>query len=321
VPGKVVTRPAGRPSAQTIPSHQTPPTRASQATTVTTEAFSTFYNSLQGLYNRLPASLAFTGLPLTIEEEPELAEPVKKASSSKSPRKPPRATAETDFSSIFSPNVIAALREDAGVPFGAHESFYVVPPTGGTQTYSAMVSGERGLAGSEDPDEFVDAREHVGPPSPVSVRSSQNISRARGKKAADIAARRSSQSGKTTEELELENDALREILDTQSKRLSMWETSAQSQSMALAQSMRLTRNPTSSVGSGEHVPENQKLKELEDELVALRSVVGTLEHRNDKLERDKEKLLKVIAKYREKWDRLKESARQRERNKSAADGV
>jgi hypothetical protein len=212
---------------------------------------------------------------------------------------------------------LRAIREDVGPAF-AHESFYVVPTSGGTRSYAGIVRGPSDLEDGEGSDaEFVDARESLGgggSQSPRSVRGSAVLGRA-SKKSAKMAAVNEARSagGKTLEELELENNALRELLDAQSTRLAMWESSAQSQSMALAKSLRLNAG-----SRPQHVPvqtETERMKELQDDLAAEKVHRETLQHRNEKLQRENEKLLGVLGKYRDKWEMLKESARQREKKK------
>ncbi|KAF2674362.1 hypothetical protein BT63DRAFT_419657 [Microthyrium microscopicum] len=283
---------------------------SSSAAGISGSKFSTFYNSIQGW---IPMQLAFAGLPLTIEEETEAAQPVQAPKDKAHKRGSSRATAEHDYSALFSSSTIRALREDAGAAFAGHESFYVVPTSGGTRSYAGIVSGrEEEMLAEEEGEEFVDARESVGPPSPKTSRGSQHLRRSK----VPQAIQQLSTTGKTMEELELENVALRQLLDQQSRRLQMWEASSQSQSMALAQSMRLGRKP-GTVEPVHMTSESERVRDLEDDLVAERTQREALEHQGSKKDREIEKLLIVVGKYRAKWDMLKESARQRERNKAA----
>ncbi|KAI9870100.1 MAG: hypothetical protein M1830_004685 [Pleopsidium flavum] len=96
---------------------------------------------------------------------------------------------------------------------------------------------------------------------------------------------------KTMEELQLENQALRALSDQLSKRLHMWEVNAQSSSMALQQSLR-------AIGGDE------KVKELEEQITAGRKEM-------EKIGRENEKLRGVVARYRDKWEKLKQGARDR----------
>jgi len=81
--------------------------------------------------------------------------------------------------------------------------------------------------------------------------------------------------------------------------------------------LRLSRpRPTS---SGTVQPANaediDKIRDLEDQVNAERLQKESAEHRVEKLRRENERLLGVLGKYRDKWEMLKESARQRERRK------
>ena len=121
------------------------------------------------------------------------------------------------------------------------------------------------------------------------------------------------------EELDLENNALRNLVDTQSRRLQMWEASAQSQSMALAQSMRIHRKATSPDASPPK-PESERVKKLEEDLCAAQAQREAAEHHFEKMERENEKLLLQVSnlrKYKERWERLKETARQKQRDREA----
>lgn len=82
-----------------------------------------------------------------------------------------------------------------------------------------------GTRNSEDLDEFVDARETPGPPSPLMMRN--------GKAGAKVLG-----SNKTMEELQLENEGLRSNLDNVTRRLHEFEIGAQASSFALQQSIK-----------------------------------------------------------------------------------
>jgi hypothetical protein len=348
-----------------------PPTVAPRSTTTTAansnnDAFQQFFNSFETVFHKLSAPLAFAGLPLIPEQAP--TEPADGGKSTKKAARSTRATAEPDLTKIFSEPTLRALREDVGPAFGSHESFYVVPPSGGTRSYAAIVrsgtNDDEDEDGEDDEDdeigsdaEFVDARESMGSSAtpPTSMRVSLSLGRAvaaatggtakgkpgkgKGKGASPkkTTVRRPPQDeprsagGKTMEELELENGALRQLLDTQSRRLAMWEASAQSQSMALAQSLRLARSSARSPPAGPALPgaadagggaallppatESERVREMEEALNAERARREAAEHRLDKSQRENEKLLAVLGKYRDKWELLKESARKREKKK------
>ncbi|KAK3077461.1 hypothetical protein LTS18_010201 [Coniosporium uncinatum] len=209
---------------------------------------------------------------------------------------------------------------------------------------------------SLDSDEFVDARENMGPPSPGSVRSRHGrdlhtstliMNRTKG----------GQKNRKTNEELELENSALRQLLDTQSRRLQMWEASSQSQSLALAQSMRGLVMPQSGErdifsGMSNHgdvrqdtlantigvsgaaaaaaerlrkgraeaalsVNADTKVKELEALLEAAKSEREQIERDSVRTKRENEKLAKNLQRYREQWEVLKAGARGKMKERSA----
>ncbi|ORY15139.1 hypothetical protein BCR34DRAFT_585267 [Clohesyomyces aquaticus] len=211
--------------------------------------------------------------------EPEPASPPKKQKSrSRSPETSRTIkSSEPDLTSLISKPALRALREDqqgALGPFANNESFYVVPTSGGTVSYANILrdrdqqahphphhaaqnphldsidevesdSGPAGLRGSSH-EEFVDARETVFPPSPTAPRHQRPhpSSRSKNPGSSNVTTVRSIPAGrgsglKTMEELQLENETLRTLIDKQAKRLSMWETTSQSSYNALAQSFRL----------------------------------------------------------------------------------
>jgi hypothetical protein len=304
--------------------------------------FQQFYNTFESLMSKLSAPLAFAGLPLNTATTPPPASPVAKTtaaapgSRSKNVKPPIPAipvTAESlDYSQLISQAALRAVRD--GVPSSnPAESFYVVPTEGGMASYSEIIQRtarevsnrhHRQLSNiSEDNDDFVDARETV--PSPVTANSSAPGTAAHSRrgsarlgpagKAVDVP----KVAGKTMEELALENETLRQYLDSTSKRLRVFELSAQSSSAALAQSIRsLQRSPTVT-------PENSRGKAdtstsgrggKGDE--KARSRIAELEEilrKNDKelqrREKENAKLKDVVVRYREKWEKLKEGARAR----------
>ena len=137
---------------------------------------------------------------------------------------------------------------------------------------------------SEDIDEFVDARETPGPPSPLA---------SRGKRGPATA------SGKTLEELELENSGLRSICDELSRRLWQFEMSSQMSQQALHQSIRAGLKP-----SAESAGSEAGGKEMDGRVTMLEKEMAGMKREN-------EKLRGVVGKYRERWERLKEGAKMR----------
>jgi hypothetical protein len=302
----------------------------------TNESFSKFYNTFEGLFSKLSGPLAFAGLPLTAEQAAKDAsqQQSKKSEKEKSQEKTRASSSdEPDLTKIYSSAALKAIREDVGPSFGPQESFYLVPPTGGTVSYAGMVSGGRASTIlpdtiPEDDDEFVDARESIGPPSPRSLRNS-------GRKGnSPVASRdgrrpKSAAGGKTTEELELALEAMRQLLDTQAQRLQMWEMSSQSQSMALQQSMRSVRQRPDlpNVGSDPTTVDKlakeemsaadaERIQQLEMLLKAEKEEKQALEMRSSRMESENKRLTTTVGRYRDKWEQLKAGARKREADKS-----
>ena len=308
------------------------------------DAFNRFYNTFESLFSKLSAPLAFAGLPLNPDSEPltndapqnSINTPKTPARSSR-PKNSRRATAEPEYSRIFSPAALAAVREEpGGSNLGTAESFYVVPTTGGTMQYANILARHQnqqqqqqqqtqrpqnsqshhnrtfsrdstGL--SEDMDEFVDARETPGPPSP-------HMSR-KGGGGTGI---------KSTEELQLENESLRSVLDEMSRRLWQFEMGAQMGSVALQQSIRASLNRNSGATNGGQSAGSPAASEanattttdvggdhtvLEGKVAGLEDEVGRAKKELERMGRENEKLKGVVGRYRERWEKLKEGARTR----------
>lgn len=178
----------------------------------------------------------------------------------------------------------------------------------------------------EADDDFVDARET---PSSPEVRQSAANSRTARRGAADKLT--SLQNPKTLEELQMENQALKQLSDTLSKRLHMWEVNAQTSSMALQQSLRAmhhhTAGPsehllqgssasTSPVATLSHAPalpdSDAKVKELEE-------LVRRGEQELERVGRENDKLKNVLGRYRDRWEKLKEGAKTRRAENRSGD--
>lgn len=145
-----------------------------------------------------------------------------------------------------------------------------------------------GTRNSEELDEFVDARETPGPPSPLIMRG--------GKTGAKVAG-----SNKTMEELQLENEGLRSYLDNVTRRLYEFEAGAQASSFALHQSIKasMRQSPAASqAGTGINV------EKLEEQIREAKKEIERMGRENDKLKG-------VVGRYRERWEKLKEGARVR----------
>jgi len=144
-----------------------------------------------------------------------------------------------------------------------------------------------GTRTSEDLDEFVDARETPGPPSPQMTRSGKRVA----------------SNTKTMEELHLENEGLRALLDNVSRRLFEFEMGAQTSSIALHQSIRasMKQSPAASVTGGD----------AEGRLAVMEEKVKEGKKELERMGKENEKLKGVVGRYRERWEKLKEGARVR----------
>ncbi|KAE8329935.1 hypothetical protein BDV39DRAFT_213432 [Aspergillus sergii] len=299
------------------------------------EPFQRFYSTFEGLISKLSAPLAFAGLPLGSDVS-EKAESARKTSADTKVDRQPAVSdrqsqsGDTDISRIFSRAALRAVRDSTGGGTGSTaESFYVVPTTGGTVSYAGILSRAekeaRRSSFEEGDEDFVDARET--PPSPE-MRQSMTGSKGRGSRGKDKLT--SIQSPKTLEELQMENQALKHLTDTLSKRLHMWEVNAQSSSMALQQSLRAMHHQN--VPSPEHFPQStpavtspiaplptpasadqeQRIRELEE-------LIQQSEKELDKVGRENDKLRNVVGRYRDRWEKLKEGAKTRREGRSTAD--
>ncbi|KAI9803220.1 MAG: hypothetical protein M1825_002011 [Sarcosagium campestre] len=284
------------------------------------DSFQRFYSTFEGLLSKLSAPLAFAGLPLGTEEPPATSS---KTPSTEKEEQHDRVTAEPDLKNIFSKAALRAVRdgnEHSGFGAGG-DSFYVVPSTGGTISYAGILSraeqerrdgvrgsSERDSGSFQDEAEFVDARET---PQQASPDMNRDAMMSRAYAAAQLPP---GVSRKTMEELQLENQALKQLSDTLSRRLHMWEVNAQSSSMALQQSIRAMQQspPVSDAGRSPADDTPDKLKELQDQL--QRAVKET-----ERYGRENEKLKAVVGRYREKWEKLKEGARMRREGGKADD--
>ncbi|KAJ4369401.1 hypothetical protein N0V86_009233 [Didymella sp. IMI 355093] len=324
--------------------------------------FRRFYSAFGGVISAISAPLAFTSLPLNPAPPTPATEPPKteKASRVTSRNPSPEASRTVkssvpDLAALISKPALRALRSDGGTTLNPNESFYLVPTSGGTVTYASMLQGpgtqphhlnpiEEGsgsLKGSHD--EFVDAQESVEPPSPTSSRRPRSRSAA-----GQVTSQPSIPAGrgtglKTLEELALENETLKSLVDKQAKRIQMWETNSQNQFNALAQSFR-TRpparlssdpsalahalssvqtpcQPSSSSLPGHQGPQSpgatdaataKRIADLEAQLAAQFHRMEHLSSTNAQLARQNEKDKQVIGRYREQWEKLKAGARKKE---------
>jgi len=296
--------------------------------------FQQFYSTFESLISKLSAPLAFAGLPLT-SPAPKAAVPLEPPSP-KLPHGPSRAVPaapSVDYSQLISR---AALRAVSGTSTNPSESFYVVPTTGGTISYAEIMNRAereegRVLRHHRQPstlsniseDDFVDAHSTIlpntnrpregGPPSRFARRGASEEAKV---------------NGKTMEELALENQALKHLSDTLSRRLHVFEMSSQTASAAMAQSIRsLHRSPlTTPLLSPENSRGRNSGKAVEagmDEAVAkriaeLEEILRKSDARARKKEDENAKLKETITKYRDKWDSLKAGAKARREREGRA---
>ncbi|KAI4277095.1 MAG: hypothetical protein L6R38_005506 [Xanthoria sp. 2 TBL-2021] len=315
------------------------------------EPFQRFYSTFESLFSKLSAPLAFAGLPLNPDTDPSTPTPPSSTVDSSKPlasqkdrlaTNPPkpssssrraleasqRVSADPDYKNLFSRAALRAVADEHGPgSVGANESFYVVPTSGHTLAYADILarqhrerrrdhdaqtrrSGDNSDDGEFDGDEelFVDARETPGPPSPE-----MNRRRGKGKAAANIGT-------KTMEELQLENEAMKALLDQTSRRLLEFEMSAQTSSVALARSIRqLNMHNNEGNGAGNSGGGNGNgSKEAEEKMRAMEEQMLARVKEMAKVERENEKLKGVVGRYRERFETIKAGARARrdERGKS-----
>ena len=273
----------------------------------------------------MSAPLAFAGLPLGADASGQ-ADSTRRKSSAETKldhrhAMPDRSSGSTeqDVNKLFSKSALRAIRDSTGGGTGsASESFYVVPTTGGTVSYAGILTraekeARRHSIDEGDEEDFVDARE-----TPSSPELRHSMTKGRAGRGADKLT--TPQSPKTMEELQMENQALKHLSDTMSKRLHMWEVNAQSSSMALQQSLRAMHHvspenhhqPSGSTVTSPITPlpatsgtdHEQRIKELED-------IVQSNEKELGQVGRENEKLRDVLGRYRERWEKLKEGAKTR----------
>ncbi|GFF22169.1 hypothetical protein IFM46972_00163 [Aspergillus udagawae] len=328
-----VTSPTEITSQQFVPPEAVEPGRQKTKATPSEEPFQRFYSTFEGLISKISAPLAFAGLPLGSETSTQSDSARRKSSADtkvdrhQATSDPVGQFTEPDVSKIFSRAALRAIRDSNGNGAGnTAESFYVVPTTGGTVSYAGILTRAekeaRRTSIDEADDDFVDARETPASPE---LRQSLTGSRGRASRAADKLT--SLHNPKTMEELQMENQALKHLSDTLSKRLHMWEVNAQSSSMALQQSLKAmhhhngpwpdhpygAQGSSAAVSPSAAIDSDQRMKELEERM-----------RRNEKelerVRRENEKLRDVLGRYRERWEKLKEGAKTRRAEGRAAAG-
>ncbi|KAI9044314.1 uncharacterized protein KD926_001545 [Aspergillus affinis] len=333
-------------SQQYVPSDAVEPRHGSRQPD-TEEPFQRFYSTFEGLISKLSAPLAFAGLPLGSDASPQAESSRKSYADTKLDRHQATSSrstksAEPDISRIFSRAALQAIRDSpgggsgtGGPTGGPAESFYVVPTTGGTVSYAGILGrAEREARRNsleEGDDDFVDARET--PVSPELRHSFTGSGKGKNGRANDRLTT-NLQNPKTMEELQMENQALRHLSDTLSKRLHMWEVNAQSSSIALQQSLKAMHHQN--IPSPEHHPQassaitsppaplstqpsmtdhDQRIKELED-------IIRRGEKDLERADRENDKLRTVVDRHQDRWEKLKAGAKTRRAgSKSSADNT
>lgn len=327
-------------SHQYVPSDVAEPRHRSRQPD-TEEPFQRFYSSFEGLISKLSAPLAFAGLPLGPDASPQAESSRKSYADTKLDRHQATSgrsshAAEPDVSRIFSRAALQAIRDSpggngtGGATGGPAESFYVVPTTGGTVSYAGILSRAEKEARrnslEEGDEDFVDARE-----TPVSpeMRHSFNGGSKRKNSRANDKLTTNLQNPKTMEELQMENEALRHLSDTLSKRLHMWEVNAQSSSMALQQSLKAMHHQTNAspeqassaiTSPAVPLPPQPSIAEHEQRIKELEEKLRRGEKELERAGRENQKLRSVVDRYKDRWERLKEGAKtRRAENKPSAD--
>lgn len=261
------------------------------------EPFEKFYATWGGLLSKISAPLAFAGLPLTNEDTSAAPSKKQTRSTAQLSTRDPMASIP-DVSKIFSKAALRAVKQDHPGFGGIHDSYLVVPPTGGTTSYANIHRIKEDRDEDLKHEQFVDASEAPQPGTPKATRRTRA---SEGK------------TGKTVEELEMENESLKKLTDNLSRRLYMWEKSAQNQSMALQQSIRHIQPPSNpSSDGGQETNSDDRISSLEEQL-------NTAKKEIDSGRRENEKLNRVITQYRERWEKLKEGARRRKEGEKVPD--
>ncbi|EER27329.1 hypothetical protein CPC735_026650 [Coccidioides posadasii C735 delta SOWgp] len=297
------------------------------------EPFRRFYSTFGGLISKLSAPLAFASLPLGPDAAGQRSPTATKSPADTKVDKFSAAAdltqyshREPDVKNLVSSAALRAIKDKDGY-FGSNtsESFYVVPTSGGMISYAGILSRAekeaRRNSVEEDEDTFVDAREN--PPSPE-ARGSMNRDKTKGTRRNGRSTPKASSSGttatrdtKTLEELQMENQALRHLSDTLAKRLHMWEVNAQSSSFALQQSLKAIQNQavasrqaSPSASASRPPPARQEAVDI-DKIKDLENLVKNHEKELERVGKENEKLKTVLGRYRDRWEKLKEGARNR----------
>jgi regulator of replication initiation timing len=161
-------------------------------------------------------------------------------------------------------------------------------------------------------DDFVDARETPMPTSPTFSRQGSKV----GKKLS------AKEMENKVEELVTENKSLKVAMDKVSKRLYSFEMSAQQNGMALQESMRLIRDmsPARDQSFGRAPVGGTGDEALKRRVLELEEHVALGGKEIERLGRENDKLKNVMARYRDRWEKLKEGAKTRREGGKDASG-
>lgn len=245
-------------------------------TTMAEEGFAKFYSAFESLKSKLSAPLAFAGLPLISEEEPASSETAQSPASTGSSRLggagqrgSTGGNAEPDLTKYFSKAAIKASLTTSQA--AVNDSFYVVPTSGGSISYAAMVgytpgndkdsspSAGEGIGDEEGEEDFVDAREYPLTPKGQSFRAGATPKTSLSRKVSTTGAA----GERTAEELALENihlkktlDAAAHALEAEKLKLRKYQAESQAGTLAvhnlLAESGILPRSGASSIHNSIH---------------------------------------------------------------------
>ena len=122
----------------------------------------------------------------------------------------------------------------------------------------------------------------------------------------------------------MENQTLKHISDRLSKRLHMWEVNSQTSSLALQQSLKATMHqhmdspspissasPVAHTSSPQSTSSSRSIAELEQRIKDLEAGARMGERDLDRQTRENERLRITLTRYRDRWEKLKEDAKNR----------
>lgn len=284
------------------------------------EGFSRFYSTFGSIINRLSAPLAFAGLPLISEESasPGTAVPESSSQARNRGKTVQRLSEEPDLSKIYSKATLRSMYRDG---HAVNDSFYVVPTSGHTVSYANILnfeqkekrramaaslhSGEAETVDDHEDEDFVDAKE-----SQLSLSPSTKRRVGKSQTERDLL--------NVIEELTTENASLKAMLDKVTKRLHIFEASAQHSRLALADSMRLAQpgSPLSHSGGAQGQMMDEALRKRNQE---LEEDLAKASQQFEMLEKDNKRLRHNLDKYRDKWEALKAGAKARRDAAQSAD--